>query len=149
MPNENENDVLTEETETVDATLDSESVELETAPISDELELIRARERADREYDEFTQLFPEMSLSELPDSVVEGVQSGLTLCAACALYERRRDRALVEAERANDENRERSFVLHSDGGNDPYFSQDEVREMSPGEVHKNYKKIIESMNHWN
>ncbi len=153
MLNDNENVVTAEEVasdvETVELRTEPETAEAEIQPIPDDLELICARERADREYDEFKSLFPEMSVSDLPDSVRESVRAGIPLCAACALYERRRAAALAEAERANAENRERSFALHSDGGNGSYFTPDEVKEMSSAEVRKNYKRIIESMNHWN
>ncbi len=157
MPNDNENAVIdeieaaesVESVETAELTAEPEMREVESQPIPDDFELICARERADREYDEFRSLFPDMSLTSLPDRVVEDVRAGMPLCAACALYERRRAAELAEAERANAENRERSFTLRSDGGNDSYFTPDEVKEMSSAEVRSNYKRIIESMNHWN
>ncbi len=155
MPNDNEFELLTKEQaiDTVDELEPSEVPNAETAevehpPIPDDFELICARERADREYDEFKSLFPDMSLAELPDGVLDDIRSGMPLCAACALYERRRAVALADAERANSENRERSFVLHTGGRNEAYFTSDEVKEMSSAEVRTNYKKIIESMNHW-
>ncbi len=119
------------------------------APLPDDYELLCARERADREYDEFRSLFPEMKLTELPDSVRESVRSGVPLCAACALYELRRARAVEAAAAVNAANSDLSFALEKSSAADGYFSPEEVREMSPSEVRTNYKKIIESMNHWN
>ncbi len=127
---------------------DADPVEVESIPIPDDLELICARERAEREYDEFKSLFPELSLTALPDQVVSDVRSGLPLCAACALYERRRAALLADAGRVNTENRERSFPLQS-GVESCHFTRDEVKSMTPADVRTNYKKIIESMYHWN
>lgn len=118
-------------------------------PLPDAYELLCAQERAAREYDEFCSLFPKMTLSELPDSVRDSVREGVPLLAAAALYELRRLRADEAAAAANAANSELSFTLEKGGVTDVFFSPEEVREMSPSEVRTNYKKIIESMNHWN
>lgn len=150
--NENENVELveTEPTEITEQTVGAVVEEaVEPTPLPDNYELLCARERADREYDEFRSLFPQMTLSELPDSVRDSVREGVPLLAAAALYELRRIRAAEAAAAANAANTELSFALEKRGDADVFFSPEEVREMSASEVRSNYKKIIESMNHWN
>ena len=149
--NENENVELveTEPTEITEQTVGAVEEAVEPTPLPDNYELLCARERADREYDEFRSLFPQMTLSELPDSVRDSVREGVPLLAAAALYELRRIRAAEAAAAANAANSELSFALEKRGDADVFFSPEEVREMSASEVRSNYKKIIESMNHWN
>ena len=68
----------------------------------------------------------------------------IALAAAYALYEKR------EALRRENskKNAEHSWHSMKDGAGGEYYSPSEVRSMSQKEVHKNYKKIIESMKHW-
>lgn len=117
-------------------------------PLPDNFGLLCAQERAAAEYAEFTSLFPDMKLSELPDSVAESVRAGVPLTAACALYERRRAAELLEASKANEINSGLSFAVRQDVSQEGWLSPDEVRGMSPSEVRKNYRRILESMNHW-
>lgn len=110
--------------------------------------LIR-EERISNEYAEFKSLFPGVSVSELPDSVLSSVKNGVPLSAAYALYERRRAMSESVASGVNQKNRELSFAVKNGKTSEIYFSPDEVRQMSPSEVKANYSKIIDSMSHWN
>ncbi len=110
--------------------------------------LIR-EERISNEYAEFKSLFPGVSVSELPDSVLSSVKNGVPLSAAYALYERRRAMSEAVASGVNQKNRELSFAVKSGKTTEVYFSPDEVRQMSASEVKANYSKIIDSMSHWN
>ena len=114
----------------------------------DKLGELLKHERIAKEYAEFSELFPGVSVSALPDSVSESVRAGVPLAAAYALYHLKKEAALAAASRINEKNSERSFALKKNDSSDSYFSPAEVREMSAAEVRTNYKKIIDSMSHW-
>lgn len=99
------------------------------------------------ECEEFRALYPETSLSALPDGIWEDVRRGIPVAAAYALSERRRmmtEQKAAEFNRAND--------LRSAGAleatESDYFSPTEVRAMSQNEVRANYQKIMRSMQKW-
>lgn len=100
--------------------------------------------RSRGELDEFCLLFPNVPLSALPDEVRGQVDAGVPLAAAYALFEKR------EAHRrdAGKKSAERSWHGMNESAGGEYYSPEEVKSMSQKEVHKNYKKIIESMKHW-
>ena len=99
------------------------------------------------EHAEFEQLYPNVSLLSLPDAVWEDVRRGVPLSAAYALSERRALRAQESATLSNHQNALRSAGSHASSESE-YFSPAEVRAMSPAEVHRNYKKIMQSMSKW-
>lgn len=115
-------------------------------------ELAKSRqehERLTREVGEFQALFPDRPLSALPKEVWEQVQSGVPLAAACALYEKKCE---AETQRAEQINRRNAGMSSGMAGKDTpgeFFSPDEVRAMSPGEVRHNYERIRRSMKKWN
>ena len=106
--------------------------------------LTELQNRRGRELDEFCTLFPNVSPADLPTEVRQQIDSGVPLAAAYALYEKR------EALRRENgkKNAEHSWHGMKDSVGGEYYSPSEVRSMSQKEVHKNYKKIIESMKHW-
>lgn len=126
---------------------------VEDGELTAELERLRGevarltslQERARAELDEFCALFPTVSPAALPDEVRRQVDEGVPLPAAYALYERR------EAYRAaaGKKSAERSWRGMNEASGGDYFTPAEVKGMSQKEVHKHYKKIIESMKHWN
>ena len=102
-------------------------------------------EKMDREYSEFSELYPDVRISSLPDSVWQSVNAGVPLAAAYALEARRAELAAKKAGIVNTENSQMSSgALNSDNYKD-YFSPAEVKAMSPREVRANYTKIISSM----
>lgn len=103
--------------------------------------------RADRECEEFRTLYPDVSLSTLPDSVWKSVGDGIPIAAAYALAERRRVHSEELAQASNAENRRRSPGALSPAADD-YFTPAEVRAMTPAEVRSNYQKIMQSMQKW-
>jgi len=125
-----------------------ESFEEPVSSDFDRLEALKNHERTAAEYREFSELFPGVSLSELPDSVNDSIRAGVPLAAAYALYHRKKEAAMAAASAINEKNRERSFAVRKNDSSDSYFSPSEVREMSPSEVRANYSKIIDSMSHW-
>lgn len=106
--------------------------------------LTELQNRSRQELDEFCTLFPQVSPSDLPPEVRQQTESGVPLAAAYALYEKRE---AVRRE-ASKKSAEHSWHSMKDNGGGDYFSPSEVKSMSQKEVHKNYKKIIESMKHW-
>ena len=103
--------------------------------------------RREADYAEFRSLYPDLSLSSLPDSVWEDVSRGVPLTAAVALSERRRELTQKQAEEANRKNgsRDCGAIGSSISG---FLSAREVRAMTPAEVRENYKKIMLSMPKW-
>ncbi len=103
--------------------------------------------RMARECREFSELYPGLPLSELPDDVWESVRMGIPLAAAFALSERRRERLESCAREINQINRTRSMgAVHA--ANHDYFTPEEVRSMTPEEVRHHYRDIRNSMEKW-
>ena len=132
-----------------------ESIEFLRQQISDlksqisNLEAMRdTQTRVLEELADFRDLFPEVEINAIPESVWESVKKGTPLIASYALYEKR-----MEAERArisliNAKNASKSAGIAGINTASEYFSPDEVRKMSRAEVHANYSKIKESMKKW-
>ena len=104
--------------------------------------------RLESEISEFSDMFPDVPLGDIPDSVWAEVKSGLPLSAAYARHERKRVLEEKRAEKVNNTARESSSGSVS-GSTDYYYTADQVRKMSASEVKKNYSHIINSMKHWN
>lgn len=103
--------------------------------------------RLSSELSEFSELYPDVPVSEIPDPVWADVRKGIPLAASFALMEKRAATASEAAARANRQNSLRSSGALESPEND-YFSPDEVRTMSREEVHSNYSKIMASMPKW-
>ena len=104
--------------------------------------------RAQAECAEFAELYPKVSLANLPDAVWEDVGRGVPISAAYALFERREAHTKHLAAEVNAGNRARSAGALTDARSG-YLSPAEVRAMSPAEVRKNYQNILRSMQKWN
>lgn len=131
-------------------------------PASEDLEFLRGEltrlkaeisrtkesmERMDRECSEFHELYPNVSLSSLPDEVWEAMEKGIPLSAAYAYVDRCRQKREEIAKKSNLENSERSTgCIRNETKN--YFSPAEVRSMTAEEVRKNYSLIMQSMSRW-
>ena len=99
------------------------------------------------ELEEFRDLFPDVSLSSLPDSVLNDVQRGVPLAAAYALMERRNAHLRQIAKATNAANDQRSSGS-AEGSSTGFLSPAEVRAMTPEQVHKQYRQILLSMPKW-
>lgn len=131
-----------------DAAARAEQLERELAELKQQIAARDAREaRIKQEYDEFRALYPEVVLSDLPDTVFTSVEHGIPLAAAYALEERKKHLLTKKANASNDENRRLSSGSVN-GTENLYFSPDEVRAMSREEIKHNYNRIIESMKSW-
>lgn len=92
---------------------------------------------------EFRLLFPDVDPSALPKEVTE---STLPLCAAYALYCRKKAYQESLAQAANAQNAQAgSGAVHHDGESDGEFTVEEIRRMSPDAVRRNYSTILRSL----
>ena len=111
-------------------------------------ELKRSQNRILAEIGDFVDLFPEIPIEEIPETVWESVKQGAPLAASYALYEKR---MVAEAKRIAEINAKNARRSPGAAGKDTageYFSPEDVRRMSRAEVHANYSKIKDSMKKW-
>ena len=122
------------------------------AALRREAETLRAELAAERrvsaELREFCSLYPETPAEAIPDSVWEKVKDGIPLSAAYALYERHQFCTRQAADAAQASSRARSSGAAGSGMTEMPYTPDEVRAMSPEEVHRNYTAIVASMKRW-
>ena len=145
--NETEDEPENEETKPDASELAYLKAELET--LKKELAESRAfYSRLEGECAEFSELYPGVSLSSLPDSIWQSVKKGVPLAAAYALEVRKAELDTLRAQKINTLNRNMSSgALEGDSRSD-YFTPDQVRAMSAAEVRANYTKIVNSMSKW-
>lgn len=146
--------------EEVDSRDDDGSTEPETpdelTALRSEVALLHAQLEGERalygrlsaECAEFSELYPTVSLSELPDGIWESVKKGVPIAAAYALHERRIALERAKAEQVNSANSRASSGSLESPPTEEFFTPDEVRAMSPSEVRTNYTTIIRSMSKW-
>ena len=165
---ENINDTLnTEESvDTVDKELEDYSSEEENeklpsidelnqtiASLKSELEAYKnaaaEQEAIAKQINEFSDLFPDVSVRSIPDEVWDSVKQGNSLAAAYSVYERRITEAARRIELINQKNAEKAAGVAGKNLTQEFFSADDVRKMSPSEVRANYAKIRRSMEKWN
>lgn len=108
----------------------------------------RALARMHDELSEFSELYPDRTLTSLPSEVWEGVRSGLPLAASVAYFEAKQRRREAIAAEVNQRNSAASSG-GIDGAGIDYYSPDEVRAMNAAQVRQNYSKILDSMKLWN
>ena len=102
-----------------------------------------------KQLNEFSELFPDISVRTIPDQVWEDVKQGNSLAAAYSVYERRITEAARRIESINAKNAQKSAGAVGKNMAQEFFSADDVRKMSPSEVRANYAKIRRSMEKWN
>lgn len=165
---ENINDTLnTEESvDTVDKELENSPFEKENeklpsidelnqtiASLKSELEAYKnaaaEQEAIAKQINEFSELFPDVSVRSIPDEVWDSVKQGNSLAAAYSVYERRITEAARRIELINQKNAEKAAGVAGKNLTQEFFSADDVRKMSPSEVRANYAKIRRSMEKWN
>lgn len=110
---------------------------------------LNASKRLEEELAEFADIFPEQDIRAIPDEVWLEMRRGSSLSAAFALFERKRINREARASEVNLINAHRSSGRAGSDTPNEFFSPEEVRSMSQGEVRANYTRIIESMKKWN
>ena len=101
-----------------------------------------------QEVSDFSLLFPDVELNDVPESVWESVKKGTALSASYALYEKRLRAEEARIAKINASNASRSAGVAGKDTASEYFTPEDVRKMSPSEVHANYSKIKKSMSKW-
>ena len=130
-------------------TSEIDSLREELTLLRTELEAKRGElERLGKEVSEFSELFPNATLTALPDSVWESVRGGIPLAAAYALYRRKAELRAEQARIVNKKNNEMSTGAIGRDTTDSFYTPDEVRAMTRSEIRKNYSKILDSMKKW-
>lgn len=125
----------------------------ENTALKAELEALRASIESSRkkaaEEKELSELFPGISLDDVPAQVFEYAENnGSTLAGAYAVYHRRTQ---LEKERADKRALENALKTPggvsgaSSGALERLFTAEEIRSMNREQVRKNYKQIMKSL----
>ena len=150
------NDPVTETENTAESTAESDT-QAELEGLREQVRMLteelRARaafaDKIAAQLGEFGELFPDVSMESVPESVWDSVRAGSSLASAYAIYARRTYINEMRAGGINKRNAELSAGLAGKGTASEYYTPDEVRAMSQREVRANYSKIVESMKKWN
>jgi len=96
---------------------------------------------------EFTELFPKVTLDDIPDEVyLRAETESIPLVAAYALYERKIQMEKLKIEEFNKKNAVKSpGRIKHDGAAEGLFTLDEIKKMSPADVAKHYDQIMKSL----
>lgn len=125
------------------------SLKEELAALKGKLEENRTLyEKLHAECAEFSELYPDVPISALPDDIWKSFRAGIPVAAAYALYEKKEAVARAKAESINSKNKDLSSGSLGTSKSEEFFSPAEVKAMSPAEVRANYTKIINSMSRW-
>ena len=118
-----------------------------------ELEALRhekkVKENLEKELEILTEVFPELKSEDIPDQVFEDCEDGKGLAARYALYYVKEQRNAAEKEKREEENRKSAPPEVKTSEESVYFTPEAVRAMSKGDIRKNYKAIMKSMEAWN
>lgn len=124
----------------------------ENTALKAELEALRAsieRENSKKLQErELFELFPSVSLDDIPSEVFEYAEkNGATLAAAYAVYHRRAHLAKEKADKKALENTLKTpgSIGNAFGGAERLFTSEEIRSMDRDQVRRNYKQIMKSL----
>lgn len=107
------------------------------------------RERMEAELRDFSRFFPDTRAEDIPSEVWSRAESGDSLPGAFALYRYECELREKRARELNDKNRKMSTGSLVGGGGEEYYSPEDVKKMSRGQIREHYDDVIESMRHWN
>ena len=148
-----EKNINTEQTTDEVDDISADELKKTLAALQIELEAYKAaaaqQEAIAKQLNEFSELFPDVSVRSIPDQVWDDVKQGNSLAAAYSVYERRITEAARRIESINAKNAQKSAGAVGKNMTQEFFSADDVRKMSPSEVRANYAKIRRSMEKWN
>lgn len=125
----------------------------ENAALKAELEALKASIESEKKQNEqkreFCELFPDVSLDDIPSPVFEYVNThGGTLAGAFAIHHRRE---CLKSERSEQKKLENALKAPGDIGisagacAERLFTSDEIRCMNKEQVRRNYKQIMKSL----
>lgn len=97
--------------------------------------------------EEFTELFPDVKIADIPDEVfARAVNEDIPLVAAYTLYDRKVYMDNLKVEEFNKKNASNSpGKIKHDGASEGLFTLEQIKRMSPKEVDKYYDQIIKSL----
>ena len=134
---------------------EQESVK-DTAPQAEEVEKEAKQELPAEDGDklradvsELLELFPKLKAKAIPDEVWDRVREGDSLCAAYCLWTVKNAKEQLRIRDVNDKTARTAPPPVSDKGEgEAFFSRETVKNMSPEQVRKNFKAILDSMDRW-
>ncbi|MGM9658480.1 MAG: hypothetical protein ACI3W9_05770 [Eubacteriales bacterium] len=142
----NENDIITQ----IAGMADEDGVTVED--LINSIKTDRgAKKRSDavtKDVEEFRKVFPDVTPEEIPDGVWQSVADGVPLAAAYALHIYVSGSRKTAADRVNADNARRSAPAGKDADADESYTSEQVEDMSPEAVKKNFKGIIKSLRGW-
>ena len=95
------------------------------------------------------EVFPDIKQEDIPDEVWQSVEKGESLSGAYALHFVKQLKAKADIERINELNGKKAPPkIKHDGGDETFFSPEEVRSMTEAQVRKHYNAILASMDKW-
>lgn len=116
-----------------------------------------AQKAKESNYKEFLETYPDVKPEDIPQSVWQEFEKGKSLVDAYAKHENQLLKTkLSEIEKSkeiqakNEENAQSSTgSLGKEGSNKlPFFTKEQVEKMTPDQVNKNWKAIMESQKQW-
>lgn len=115
------------------------------------------RVQRETDYQTFLESYPDAKPDDIPESVWQEVDKGTPLVDAYTRHENQRLKAELdelkgkqEIEQKNQENAESTTGSVTGKGETKgvYYTMEQVQKMSPSDVNKNYKAILDSQKHW-
>ena len=103
------------------------------------------RQRAELEIAEFTEIFPDAELDNIPVSVWEDVRGGMKLADAYGKYHDAKIKESEKADRVNTRNADQSSGRIAGAPKKAVYTAAEVYAMNEKEVAENYDDILASM----
>lgn len=97
--------------------------------------------------DEFKELFPDVTIEEIPAEVLERSKTeNIPLVAVYALYERKLYMEKLKIDEFNKKNAQKSpGKINHDGAAEGLFTLEQIKRMSSADVKKHYDQIIKSL----
>ena len=142
----NDDQIINSETQNINLADENTALKAELEALRSSVEAAKKKSAQEKE---LLELFPEVSLDDIPSDVYEYVQTnGSTLAAAYAVYHRRQHIMKERADKRALENilKTPGSPGASDGGaSERLFTSDEIRRMDREQVKRNYKQIMKSL----
>ncbi len=102
-----------------------------------------------QDINELLELFPKLKANAVPDEVWDRVREGDSLCAAYCLWVVKNAKEQLRIRDVNDKRSHAAPPPVADKGEgEEFFTRDTVKNMSPQQVRKNFKAILNSMDRW-
>jgi len=95
------------------------------------------------------EIFPSIKANDIPEEVWDKVETGDSLAGAYAFYYLKGLKSRADINRINEANKRKAPPrIRHDGGDESFYTPEEVRNMSDAQVKKHYNAILRSMEKW-